>query len=277
MGLLLYVLTALCDLLSVWFRFWIGDTLIGSRFADPLVGRVLGLVLAFGPWAWSLAALVGARGGDGLTRFELRGRAPTDHERGRVEAALDRIGASVRPRRWFVIDHPMMHAYVVGDVLYIQRGLIDDEVLNPLDPILAHQLGHLANKDGRMVLALRRLPFAGCLAFAGRLFGVGDAVQSDRGVRYGQAARTSILPLLLSALLFVFAGGLGAGVLVIPWKRYWQECERRADRFAREHGLGVRLAEALRQLFNFDIAVPFMQRQPLVLNRARVQALREPS
>ena len=121
----------------------------------PLVSLASDLLILYvlvGPPVLSLLALAGLPGG-ALERFGLGARRPSAREHDSIADALAPLAAEGRaPRRLYVIDAPDLNAFVIGDVLYLNRALITDPHLTA---VLAHELAHLG-LDGRVTLALRR-------------------------------------------------------------------------------------------------------------------------
>lgn len=208
-----------------------------ERWYDGLIQAVLvsAGVFAVLPVLLSVLTLWGLRGGFGLTAKELDARPPSNREWRVIADAVQRVLAeapagTIGPERWLVLDKVDLNAAVMGRALYIHRALIHSEYL---DAVVAHELGHLNNGDGRLILALRRLvppPFS-FFTFAGNGF----------------------LPLLM----MLSGGGFGLLLTTPWWNRYWREREYLADRFAYECGQAVGLIELLELYQFFDVAVPF--------------------
>jgi|GEM_PF-3066849 len=191
--------------------------------------------IAVAPVILSVLTLTILPGGYGLTAKELGAREMSARERETVLAALRQITAgapkgTIGPTHWLVIDMPDPNAFVVGTTIYLHRGLISSEFL---EPVMAHELGHINHGDGRLVLALRALvppPFS-YISF--EQLGCG------------------------AMLYFLFFGGTGLLVTSWGWNRHWQKREYLADRFACECGQATGLIELLEHYQFFDVAVPF--------------------
>jgi len=100
-GLLLYLLTILADIVSIAIRYWIGSNLsqimvapIAPASAQAFPSYVGGLIFACAPVAGGMLALIGLPSGSTLTRYELGGRAPNAQEREAVERALTELNAA---------------------------------------------------------------------------------------------------------------------------------------------------------------------------------------
>lgn len=196
---------------------------------------VAAAAIAVLPVLASVLTLTILPGGYGLTRWELDGKQPSTRQRKAIQDALQRILSEappglVGPTKWLVLDRPDPNAFVIGTTIYVHRGLIDSEYL---EPILAHELGHLYHGDGRLALARRRLvppPFS-LVSFEGG----------------------GCLPILLT----LFGGGAGLWLTGPAWNRYWRKREFLADRFAFECGQATALIEFLELNQFYDVAVPF--------------------
>jgi Zn-dependent protease with chaperone function len=159
-----------------------------------------------------------------------------------MDAAAARLGEDrVRlPRRWYVIDAPVTNASVVGSTLFVTRELVSSPFL---DGVLAHELGHLNSLDGRIALALSRIPYPGPAWIARQLE---DAELS------GMAFWWRVL----------VAGGQGQRTWPISalWSWYWRRREYSADRFAANVGGGEDLIGYLEDYpLAVDTATPFMR------------------
>lgn len=254
MGLVLYGVAILLDVVPIALRYWIGTALWGAWG---------GVVLGFGPLLWSLAALLGVPSGGQMTRWELGGRQTSQRERTTIDTALgvmQRTGVRL-PHAIFMLDHPTMNAYVVGTTLYVERGLIG---LPELPAVLAHELGHLNSLDGRLIYAARRLMLPGMLGVARMLFGITQleiGVDPRTGHRYAASRRVSgcgCLAFYLALLLAAVSGGFGFLLLRPLWRRYWRQREYVADAYAAYLGQALPLANALERVLLLDAALPFM-------------------
>lgn len=197
------------------------------------LANLLALSLGFGPVLLSVAAAAGAPGG-ALERHGFGARDPSERERRAVRDALHALGAEAGLRRWYVIDAPSLHAFVIGDVLYLHRELLHDPALTPT---LAHELGHLASSDGRLTLALRRF-----------------TLTSRRAPG-------------------VLAGGLCLRLLGPLWLAWWRQREFLADAHAAQLGQGDALAGVLERTQLLDAAVPYMRDRAHPYHEARIERL----
>jgi Zn-dependent protease with chaperone function len=146
------------------------------------------------------------------------GRAPSGRERLIYEDALSVIqaaDATVRaPRRWFVLDEPEPAAAAYGDAVMLSRGLLES---GWLEPVLAHELGHVNSFDARLTAAVWRL---------------------------GTPPRRP-LPFPLRAVGALVSGEAGAWLMRVPWASFWRAREFAADGFAAGLGQGEALASFL--------------------------------
>ena len=232
---LLYAVTFAIQLVFAGIRWlitypllWLVFTILGKSTAPV---HPLALLIAFGPLALSFATLLLPVGG-WLWRQQGGARTASERERLIYEdalAILTQARADLRPpRRWFVLDEPTVNAATYADTLVLTRGLLESGYL---EPVLAHELGHLNSSDARLTAALHRLttPPRQPLRFPLRTFGL------------------------------LFSGGLGAWVTRTPWAAYWRAREFSADRYAASLGQGPALARFLdTNALEHDLPIPFM-------------------
>ena len=111
MGIVLYLLAVLIEIVSAIFRY-----LVGSWLGGPL----LGYLLAGLPFAWSLLTLLGVPS-DYLTSLEMGARRPSQRERDMVEPELTALYSQrdtiKKPHTWRVIDIPETKAWVLCTTL----------------------------------------------------------------------------------------------------------------------------------------------------------------
>jgi Zn-dependent protease with chaperone function len=190
---------------------WLVLTLLG-RSTAPMY--TLALLAGFAPLALSVLTLAFPRGGL-WWQAQSGGRAPSGRERLIYEDALSVIreaDASVRaPRRWFVLDEPQPAGAAYGDAVMLSRGLLES---GWLEPVLAHELGHVNSFDARLTAAVWRLRT--------------PSVPSLR------------LPLRVAGALL--SGEAGAWLMRVPWANFWRAREFAADAFAARLGQGEALA-----------------------------------
>jgi Zn-dependent protease with chaperone function len=207
---------------------WLILTIAGRSTAPA---HTLAWVAAYGPLAVSLAALILPVGG-WLWMQQTGGRTPSERERLIYDDALAVLGHAdphLRPpRRWFVLDEPATNAAVYADTLMLTRGLLES---GQLEPVLAHELGHLNSSDARLTAALHRLT----------------------------TPPRRQLPFPLRSIGFLASGALGAWITRTPWAAYWRQREYAADAYAANLGQGQALARFLdtNALAN-DLPIPFL-------------------
>ena len=61
-------------------------------------------------------------------------------------------GRVAAPSAWFVLDEPTPDAYTLGSTVYLSRAAIEGKHLSG---IMAHELGHIAHKDGDLTRLLQ--------------------------------------------------------------------------------------------------------------------------
>jgi Zn-dependent protease with chaperone function len=207
---------------------WLVFTILG-RSTAPL--HTIAWLIAYGPLILSFATLVFPVGG-WLWMQQSGGRTPSERERLVYEdalTALTQADPTLRPpRRWFVLDEPVINGAAYADTLMVTCGLLESGYL---EPVLAHELGHLNSSDARLTAALHRL-----------------TTPPRRRMRFP-----------LRTVTFLTSGALGAWVTRTPWAAYWRAREFAAD----EYAAGLGQAEALARFLDTnalenDLPVPFM-------------------
>jgi len=193
--------------------------------------HAIALIIGYGPLVVSFATLVLPVGG-WLWKQQLGGRAPSQRERLIYEDALSVLCQAVPdlrpPRRWFVLDEGHINAAAYADTLMLTRGLLDSGCL---EPVLAHELGHLNSSDARLSAALHRLT----------------------------TPPRSKLPFPFATLGVLASGALGVLITRTPWAAYWRSREFAADEYAARLGQGAALARFLdTNALEGDLPVPFM-------------------
>jgi Zn-dependent protease with chaperone function len=243
-GLALYALTLALELPAAALRWLVFGTLalivlgLAPGVSAEPGASAIALTAALAPLAWSALALLGLPAGAGVTRFAEGARRPSARERARVEGALAELPGGVRgPRRWYVLDDPTPGAFVVGQVLYLHRGLVSDPAL---PAVLAHELGHLRTLDARISLAASRLVVREAKTVGGRL-------------------------------LF---GGASFWLLEPLWLLWMRRGELLADAYAARLGQADALADYLERHLFFDVAVPYMRGRTHPYTELRLDRLR---
>lgn len=125
-------------------------TVITLRTSAGLLAAALGVLLGIA------AAWVALRSGDRLV-IAMAGAKPVTHEQEPVFAnvvAELASAASIPPPRLFVIEEPAPNAFVTGpdparSSLIATRGLLDAMTREELQGVIAHEISHIRNLDGR--------------------------------------------------------------------------------------------------------------------------------
>jgi Zn-dependent protease with chaperone function len=206
---------------------WLTLTILGQSTTWV---HVLAWIAGYGPLILSLATLALPLGG-WLWQQQSGGRKPSERERLIYEdalAVLAQADPKVRPpRRWFVVDAPTINAAAYFDTLMVTRGLLES---GSLEPVLAHELGHLNSSDARLAAALHRLT----------------------------TPPRSRLRFPFGTLGLIVSGAVGAWLMRLPWASYWRGREFQADRYAAQLGQGDALARFLEHhALEYDLPVPF--------------------
>ncbi len=265
-------------LLVVWIVMSAALALLGFS-TEGLVPNLI-LCLSFYTVAASLLAMFRPWGTGHWWRECSGGREPSERERLAYEQAFVALQenspvALTEPSDWFVVDNAQPDASVLGDSLMLSSGLLATAALKP---VLAHELGHLRNKDGRLSAALNRLVIRTPSQVAeGRnkpgVAGVGVGAAGPRGAKPGSdPVIDAAVPMAGIAATFVFfavmafrwavrfaKGGLGLRMLGELWCAYWRQREYGADAYAAALGQGHELAQFLEvHALNNDHPVPFL-------------------
>jgi Zn-dependent protease with chaperone function len=207
---------------------WLIFTILGKSTASV---HVVAWLVGYGPLILSLATLLLPLGG-WLWQQPSGGRTPSQRERLIYEDALSVLSQAdpqLRPpHRWFVLDEPDVNAAAYSDTLMLTRGLLESGYL---EPVLAHELGHLNSSDARLVAALHRLT----------------------------TPPRSRMRFPLRTISFLVSGAFGVWLMRVPWAAYWRAREFEADRYAAGLGQGEGLAHFLEQhALTHDLPIPFL-------------------
>ena len=305
-GIALVIAGLVLDLPAALIRLAAASVILGLFHRLDATTDALAALAAFAPLARSLACLVVPVPAPLMVRAATGARMASDREATTLDSVLGLVPGASRPRHLLVVDNPDEDAWVLGETLFLSRGLFDGP---HLAAVVAHELGHLAGRDGRVALAAWWLPVRWMSWLAERLLGVR---QPGRWGKDGTSpGRTSPGPILaqpqaaggwtapharparppgrgvLATLVRLPAMALGAGLLVgagglLPmalrplWAAYRRNRELAADRFAARLGQAPGLIEALADWQLLDVATPWWQGRshPYVEQRIdRLQAI----
>jgi Zn-dependent protease with chaperone function len=261
-------LTVLISLLLTG-EFWRGGNVADSNLWSGLfvlseTAQLVILLLAWGPVVLSLFALTFPTTGAYLTRWSFGARDPSRREAAKILEARNFILANTPPAladyqlptSYFVIDDRTENAFALGTTVYLTRSLVKSEHLAPL---LAHEIGHINNGDGRMQLALRSLVLPPFYLISRSLGQVAPgAVLTSVATFNASGCLAMGLLLSISGLLSIAGGGFGLWLLTPFWTSYWREREYAADRVVQKFALGMELVTFLEEREQvFDVAVPY--------------------
>ena len=225
-------------------------------------------VMGFYPLVWSLLTYsIAALGDSAGVRIRMGSRPPVKEEQEKVSRTLKEIQKKQprikAPYRWEVLDNPFPNSFTIGGVSFLSSGLIESDYL---EPAMAHELGHVNQKDGRLLLSLRRLIIP--LAY---FYGIDTAPLPAGPVSGGQMATTvsmgddAALFYRMQAVQTQFEiakeyGGMSLFRLGEQWAAFWQNQDFKADDFAAELGYRDQLIAFLEEYKPLDNAVPFLMR-----------------
>jgi hypothetical protein len=265
----------------VWFVFGLVTLIVTARgyltgdFTPPyrliitfyiIGGGIIGiggLIGGYGPLVWSLLCMLGLRGGNKETAWEMGGRRLSKtREAVNYGPRLAHIQSLARrglkaPAAVFAIDSPLSRAWTVGSTLFMTSELLKGKHLMP---VVCRNLYYLESGDSRFCLALRRLVMPPAYIFSrfkhhlapGNLaFAALSAVEE----------RYAPLALYTGTFLGSLAGG-GLGIILMSplIVRYLKGAQGRANIWATEIGLGNPLVDYYEGNAHFDFAVPYIYR-----------------
>ena len=253
--------------------FWENVSIV---FSEELTKKVVdsllfAFIIGFAPILWSLITLwiPGlATGAEEARKLGARKAVGALGEVQAIETALRELRAAAKanktpfsePVAVLVTPNMFPGAYTVGRIIYLHTGLFKTSYLKAT---LAHELGHLTAKDGRLLLALRRLiiPLAYWFGIdrspkpAGLLSG-GQVYKIDMG---DDAAMYYKMKTLTTKLNMAFwLGGLGLLYRSMQWADAWKVKDFRADAFACKLGEGQNLKQFLSEYQELDMAQPYL-------------------
>jgi len=229
------VIAALCRALLYYLPLLALGLLVGWSASTA---AHLALAVAFLPLAWSLIGLfVPAEGW--LIQQRYGGRQPSARETTAYQDAMTAIHTAdphaPTPRSWFVVDQTDGGAAVLGDTLMIDRMTFHD---GTLEATLAHELGHLAHRDGRVTVALIRTTFLG------------------RQLE-GHPAGPGLFASLARAINYLASGQLSMRLLTPLWGGYFRDREYQADLYAARLGYARELIDMFELFATYDQPVAF--------------------
>jgi Zn-dependent protease with chaperone function len=222
-----YLGIAIAQANCIFFRLLLySSALLAPGIAMGWALRAIDLValgIAAWPLGWSLSGFV-LPSERWLIQRRYRARQPTELEQTRVDVALAAIRRRDRtlkmPHAVLVVDASEFDAAVLGNTLLIGCSSSNED---SLEPILAHQLGHMKAHDGRMAVALIRL-----------------TILADRkplvGFRFGRGEKVA------SVVHDLTSGAWGFRITTPLWAQYYEQVETRADEYAARLGYGMALA-----------------------------------
>lgn len=224
---------------------------------------VVAILFSYSNIIASWVAYIGFGGGSVFTRFVLGARELSSREHeiltNLFEQMISQVDFDIGGfSKLYIYDSPMEFVNLIGTTLYVSSGAIDSEYLPPL---IAHEFGHLNNKDGNTILALRRLVFPLFYMFIG---GVRDFSSGRPAYRpdVKEFEATEIFYSMINKVVFFlfafFGGGIGVWGLSWWWAAYFRQQDFFADAYAAKLGYKDELLKYLEEHKFFDSAVPYM-------------------
>lgn len=248
---------------------WLGYNAAASLTISAIIGFGLGL--------WPLITslfhvfLPVMRSGSGPTeRDTLGAREPTRDELETIIDTVQRIqaasGKTIKkgaPSEWLVLDEPFPDAYTIGSTVYLTRAAIEHE---NLAGIMAHEMGHVAHKDGDLLLSLRRfiVPLVYWVGIdrqataAGAVLGTGSTARVGNMQTEDEKIFFRFQSLKIKLWLAFWFGGLGLLILGRTWAQFWRYRDFMADQYAVNIGQADSLMGILEVYRHIDVAQPYL-------------------
>lgn len=188
------------------------------------------------------------------TQKALGARPPSQREKIMLLDAISRI-ATLQMQghsNFWVIDYPQPKAWTIGEDLYITRFAITSEYL---PAILAHEIAHLNNGDGKTIKTLRNFVYS---FMSYRTTGIGNLTGYQERQAVDQQDVVRVFDETIQKLLFAAVfGGFGAIWYREEWAEYFRSRDVLADEKVVEMGLRGDLLKYLEAHKDLSLAVPF--------------------
>lgn len=264
---------------SSYYRGSIASTFDGGAWLreNTIICMTISLVIGFGFGFWPLltslfhVVLPVMRSGSGPTeRDTLGAREPTRDEMETIIDTMQRIqaesGKTIKkgaPSQWLVLDEPFPDAYTIGSTVYLTRAAIEND---NLAGIMAHEMGHIAHKDGDLLLSLRRfiVPLAYWVGIdrqataAGAVLGTGSTARLGSMQTEDEKIFFRFQSLKIKLWLAFWFGGVGLLLLGRAWAQFWRYRDFMADEYAVQLGQGDSLMSLLEIYRHIDVAQPYL-------------------
>lgn len=244
---------------------------------NTIICMTISVVIGFGFGFWPLLTslfhvlLPVMRSGSGPTeRDTLGAREPTRDEMETIIDTVQRIqaesGKTIKkgaPSEWLVLDEPFPDAYTIGSTVYLTRAAIEND---NLAGIMAHEMGHVAHKDGDLLLSLRRfiVPLAYWVGIdrqataAGAVLGTGSTARLGSMQTEDEKIFFRFQSLKIKLWLAFWFGGVGLLLLGRAWAQFWRHRDFMADEYAVQLGQGDSLMSLLEVYRHIDVAQPYL-------------------
>ena len=185
-------------------------------------------------------------------------RRISQREREKLNHVLEQIAQQQPSARGFndifILDMPAIGVFTIGNTIYITAQTLDSPYLGGL---VAHELGHIQNGDGTVMLALRLLfqlnllsrdSLSNPMEFStGTL--VGESINYEQLLQSvnpsGLMKDTTNSLMILGARNLVGGSGFGVRQHMKEWSIYFREQDYHADEFAIKCGYGQQLVDYL--------------------------------
>lgn len=244
-------------------------TLLANGHANFGLANVLPWIVVGGYFGWATSALIYPLGAGRHFAEGIGARQATTEESDAYRDATNSLplgGVRQRPKWLYVLDRHELNAAVVGDVIIINRTLLDSEYM---PAVVAHEVGHLNSMDIRVSCAANRLA---SLAHSTEPWRTGTTDTKRSGEKLG--------PLWGLVILIVrgYSGGLQTRMMGPAWASWWRLREYAADDYAARLEQAEELATFLDEnvlLYDIPIRFAWMTTESHPPTALRIERLRE--
>ena len=213
-----------------------------------ILNTIAALVMGLGTCVKSWLAMTGVTSESANFHFRLGARIPSSREREKVIDVLQQIVNIKKNVIWhdefLVIDAPLANAFTSGRTLYLTSEAINSTWLNAL---IAHECGHLANGDGRLLKALRDFVYGMAQApmISQRSLSRGTFEKKVEGVQEAADLPNLVISRIQLWFWALLLGGVAPILFARRWTVYFRQRDYLADDFAYQLGFGQDLLDYL--------------------------------
>ena len=244
-------------------------TLIADGHVNSGLAEVLPWIVVGGYFGWATIALIYPLGAGRYFAEGIGARRATSEEAASYQDAtisLPLDGVRRLPKWLYVLDRHELNAAVLGDVIIINRTLLDSDYLAA---VIAHELGHVNSMDVRVSCAANRLA---SLARVTEPWRTGTTEADRSGEKLGCLWGFAML------IVRACSGGLQTRMMAPAWASWWRLREYAADDYAARLGQAAELARFLDEnvlLYDVPIRFVWMTTESHPPTALRIERLRE--